>query len=113
MELGANIDSWTSGRGIFLCQILIALLGLIVIGYAPRSADETALIVPLSAAARANLVEVLSQRDVLVLSRGRWEGSYIINGPHPHFAKALFEGGLLILRASAPGCGPVNAESAT
>lgn len=91
-----------------ICGVIaLALAVLAAIILLPR-AGEPVLIVPLGAAGKTALPALLSAPDTLILARGSLADSYVIGGEHPGLAKGLLLHSVLLLNATAPGCGPVG-----
>lgn len=98
-----------SGRfeqALILGQIALALAGTLAFIFAPRSGEPVALY-PISQNASQAAVSLMSAPQTLILARGRIDGSYIIRGNRPGFFDSLLRHGVLVLNASAPGCGPI------
>ncbi|MHA7818570.1 MAG: hypothetical protein ACX930_02860 [Erythrobacter sp.] len=87
-----------------LAAALAALAGLVI---APRTGEPVAL-VPLGASAAKAVPGLLTSPDTLLLARGSMPGSYIVRGKRPGFFESLSLHGVLVINATAPGCGPVG-----
>lgn len=83
---------------------LIALAALVLI---PRPGEPVAL-VPLGEAAGKAVPGLITSPETLLLARGSLPGSYIVRGTRPGFFESLTRHGVLVLNATAPGCGPVS-----
>lgn len=91
-----------------ICGVIaLAIAVLAAIIFLPR-AGEPVLIVPLGAEGRTAVPALLSAPETLILARGSLADSYVIGGAHPGFARGLLLHGVLLLNATAPGCGPVG-----
>ena len=93
------------GQALIAAQVVIAIIALALTIFAPREGGAE-LLYPLSSSAAATLPSTLSQPGTLLLARGRYEGSYVVRGQHPGFLNSLARDGVLVLNATAPGCGP-------
>lgn len=111
MQQGGSL--WRTGiaRAFLPCQMLLAFAGILTIVFAPRGGGEAVLLYPLSEQANGAMIAALSQPDTDILSVGQLAGSYVIRGNRPDFLSSLARDGILVLRASAPGCGPALVES--
>ena len=98
-------------QALVLAQLLLALGGLIVFIFAPREGEPVTLL-PLSEDAARTLPSTISAPGSLMLGRGVIERSFVVRGKRPGFLESLFEHGVLVLNASAPGCGPAPAGGA-
>lgn len=99
------------GRALIATQLVVAVIALALILFAPRAGEPVTLF-PLSSSAAATLPAILSHPDTRLLARGKLNGSFVIRGHRPGFLQSLAENGVLILSASAPGCGSAKAEEA-
>ncbi len=106
MAMGCSIKSAKFATAAFAAQSVLAVLISVVMIFAPRGNDTAAMLYPMTAEAQRALPELLSQRDTLIVSRAAWDGAFVIRGARPSFFNALMERGVLVLNASAPGCGP-------
>lgn len=104
----AQIIADRNGRlaqALVLAQLLLALGGMIALIFAPRTGEPVTLL-PLSESAARNLPATMSAPGSLMLGRGVLDRSYVVRGRRPGFFESLIKDGVLILNASAPGCGP-------
>lgn len=97
-------------QALVLAQLLFALGGMLAFIFAPR-ADEPVALYPLSESAARTLPAIMTEPGSLILGRGLLADSYIVRGSRPGFLESLLSDGVLILNASAPGCGPVPADA--
>ena len=91
-----------------ICSVVslaLMLLGAIVL--APRP-GEPVLLVLLGAGGRSALPSLLSAPDTLILARGGLTDSYVVTGERPALAEGVFRHRVLLLNATAPGCGPAS-----
>lgn len=93
-----------------LAQLALALGGMLAFIFAPRAGEPVALY-PLSESAARSLPATMTEPGSLMLGRGVLAGSYVVRGSRPGFLESLLGDGVLILNASAPGCGPVPANA--
>ncbi len=92
-------------RAVSLAQSVIAVVAIGALFYWPRS-ERTVLVVPIGAPANAVIADLISSHDLRLVSRGRWNGSYVIEGYPNGFSANLLLQGVLTLDAAARGCGP-------
>lgn len=85
--------------------IAVAIAALAALVLAPRSGEPVAL-VPLGESAGRTVPTLIASPDTLLLARGSLPGSYIVRGQRPGFFDSLTRHGVLVLNATAPGCGP-------
>ncbi len=98
----------TAGRKdqIAFCAIMaLIVLGAAAFVLAPRG-GEPVTIVPV--AGSSGIATLVSRQDTRLLARGMIDGSYVIRGERPNMLSGLIHHGVLVLNASAPGCGPVD-----
>lgn len=109
MALGQTKHSGRFEQAVILGQLALALAVMALIVFAPRSGEPVALY-PTGLGDPKAVPALISAPQTLVLARGSLDGSYIIRGNRPGFFESLFGYGVLLLNASAPGCGPLPAE---
>lgn len=98
-----------SGRleqGLIIAQAVVALFVMAFFLFAPRE-GEPALLLPLTGAAQEAVPAILSQEGTALLARGWADGSYVVRREKPGFLSTLISDGVLVVSASAPGCGPI------
>ncbi|WIW88725.1 hypothetical protein K3M67_01705 [Sphingobium sp. V4] len=88
---------------------LVAQCGLILVGlvalYAAPPASGTMLLVPLTRAARAELVPMAVANGARLVAAGPWAGSFLVDGQRDRLARPLLGKGVIALSARAGGCG--------
>ena len=93
-----------TASGSLLASALMVLAALVL---APRS-DQPVALVPLGDGAAKALPGLITSPETLLLARGSLPGSYIVRGERPGFLESLTRHRVLILNATAPGCGPAT-----
>lgn len=83
-------------------QLALALGGLVWLTLRPP-AEGAMLMIPLTGAARAGLVQGVVDRGGQLLQMGRIPGSFIVHGRRD----ALAQPGLLLIAADDAGCGQI------
>ncbi len=111
MVLGTKQSFAQYAPAALIGQVALDVIGMTGFAFAPRD-DQPALLYPINAHGAASLPEVLSRSGTLIVARGGFEGSYVIRGPRPGFAAGLIGDGIIVLNASAPGCGPIDSANA-
>lgn len=104
-----GISRW--GQALIGAQVVIAFVALALTIFAPRE-GEPVLLYPLTSTAASTLPATLSNPDTLLLARGQYAGSFVVRGDRPGFLASLAGDGVLVLNATAPGCGPRNPRPA-
>lgn len=94
---------------MILGQIALAFTAMAVFVFAPRG-DEPVALYPMGSEAAKAVPALMSTPQTLILARGNLDGSYVIRGNRPGFLKSLLRNGVLVLNASAPGCGPLPSD---
>ncbi len=107
MAMGPSNKSAKFATAAFAAQSVLSVLVGAVLIFAPRGENAPAMLYPMTAEAQRALPALLSRPGTLIVSRAKRDGAYIIRGERPGFLNALMERGVLVLNASAPGCGPV------
>jgi hypothetical protein len=81
--------------------ILFGLLGL----YAVPPASGRMLLLPLTDEARAAVAPVAVAQGALLIAKGPWPGSLLVEGERDQLAPALLRRGVIALSAQIGGCG--------
>ena len=105
-----RVDRYATGRleqAIIVGLLASAIILLAALVLAPRTGEPVAL-VPLGDHAEKVIPGLITTPDTLLLARGSVPGSYIVRGERPGFFESLTRHGVLVINATAPGCGPVG-----
>lgn len=94
-------------QAVIAALVVSALVAFGSLILAPRAGEPVALI-PLGGDAVKAIPTLIAAPETLLLARGSLPGSYVVRGDHPGFVKSLTRHRVLILNATAPGCGPVG-----
>lgn len=81
--------------------ILFGLLGL----YAVPPANGRMLLLPLTDEARAAVAPIAVAQGALLIAKGPWPGSLLVEGRRDQLAPALLRQGVIALSAQMGGCG--------
>ena len=75
-----------------------------MLAFAPREGEPVVLL-PLDDEAHRSVAALASATGSNIRARGSVDGALVIDGPHPGFIETLTGRNVLVLNASAPGCG--------
>lgn len=81
--------------------ILFGLLGL----YAVPPASGRMLLVPLTDDARAAVAPIAVAQGAMLITKGPWPGSLLVEGQRDQLGPALLRRGVIALSAQMGGCG--------
>ena len=104
MTLGSSTENKQVRHGIALCQFALIIFSMAMLAFAPREGEPVALL-PLNGEAHRSVAALASATGSNILARGNVDGALVIGGPHPGFIQTLIGKNVLVLNASAPGCG--------
>jgi hypothetical protein len=87
-----------------LSQVCIAMLGLLLLAFAPPAHGKM-ILVPLTAGAASGMAATALSSGSLLVASGPIPGSLIVVGNRAALANPMFRQGVLVLAAPPAGCG--------